>query len=361
MFSSTHIILYQGVSGVSSPSNANRGNPSALFTASSSPIIPQRTFSTTPSSTPFTNFSGGMGMGMGIGGGGIGTNAFGGGNQIAQQVHAFYLKHNPTKLDEIPKLLEKYKGQETELLRKLEKKYGVASPISSGFGGMGTGTVSPSHFGTSPSSIFGQQQQQTLGTGITSFGQVATSPFGLPAATSFGQPAATPFGQPASMSFGQPASTPFGQPASMSFGQPAATPFGQAASTPFGQPASMSLGQPAATPFGQAASTTFGQPAATPFGQPAATPFGQPAATPFGQPASTPFGQPAATPFGQLASTSFGQPAATPFGQPGAQLNNFGQQQQPQFGLTGSLSNQSNSNSSGTLFGNKGGNTPRWG
>ena len=49
---------------------------------------------------------------------------------IAQQVHTFYLKHNPTKVDEIPKLLEKYKGQEQELLRKLEKKYGVTSLVN---------------------------------------------------------------------------------------------------------------------------------------------------------------------------------------------------------------------------------------
>ena len=48
---------------------------------------------------------------------------------IADKVKAFYLQHNPSKLDEIPKLLEKYKGQEQELLRKLEKKYGVVTPI----------------------------------------------------------------------------------------------------------------------------------------------------------------------------------------------------------------------------------------
>ena len=57
------------------------------------------------------------------------------------QVSAFYLKHNPTKVEEIPKLLEKYRGQENELIRKLEKKYGVISGISStGDSGTGTGT-----------------------------------------------------------------------------------------------------------------------------------------------------------------------------------------------------------------------------
>ena len=44
-------------------------------------------------------------------------------------MHAFYVKHNPTKLDEIPKLLEKYRGQEPELIRKLEKKYNVTPSV----------------------------------------------------------------------------------------------------------------------------------------------------------------------------------------------------------------------------------------
>ena len=64
---------------------------------------------------------------------------------IAQQVHTFYLKHNPTKLDEIPKLLEKYKGQETELLRKLEKKYGVINVPQSPGGSLGSSFFSNSN------------------------------------------------------------------------------------------------------------------------------------------------------------------------------------------------------------------------
>ena len=61
-----------------------------------------------------------------------------------EQVSGFYLKHNPTKVEEIPKLLEKYRGQENELIRKLEKKYGVISGLSSTGDtstGTGTGTV----------------------------------------------------------------------------------------------------------------------------------------------------------------------------------------------------------------------------
>ena len=59
---------------------------------------------------------------------------------FSEQVTAFYLKHNPTKVDEIPKLLEKYRGQEPELIRKLEKKYGVVSGISTTADSAGTVT-----------------------------------------------------------------------------------------------------------------------------------------------------------------------------------------------------------------------------
>lgn len=58
---------------------------------------------------------------------------------FSEQVTAFYLKHNPTKVDEIPKLLEKYRGQEPELIRKLEKKYGVVSGITTTGDTAGTG------------------------------------------------------------------------------------------------------------------------------------------------------------------------------------------------------------------------------
>ena len=49
---------------------------------------------------------------------------------FSQQIYSFYEKYNPTKIHEIPKLLEKYKGQEQDLIRKLEKKYGVESGSS---------------------------------------------------------------------------------------------------------------------------------------------------------------------------------------------------------------------------------------
>jgi hypothetical protein len=38
-------------------------------------------------------------------------------------ITAFYQKHNPAKLEEIPTLLEKYKGKEEEMIAKLKKKY----------------------------------------------------------------------------------------------------------------------------------------------------------------------------------------------------------------------------------------------
>ena len=130
---------------------------------------------------------------------------------IAQQVHTFYLKHNPTKVDEIPKLLEKYKGQEQELLRKLEKKYGVTSLVSGlstpipqeKSGAQNNGTpidITKSGWGTnifttaatpsslnngnigSPSSLFGGQTGN-LGMGLIgsgSGGATTPTPFAVP-------------------------------------------------------------------------------------------------------------------------------------------------------------------------------------
>jgi hypothetical protein len=43
----------------------------------------------------------------------------------------FYVKYCPTKLGDIEKLLEKYKGREAEMFAKLSKKYNVANPLGS--------------------------------------------------------------------------------------------------------------------------------------------------------------------------------------------------------------------------------------
>jgi len=39
-------------------------------------------------------------------------------------LHAYYLKHNPKRLGDVPMILERYSGREKELFEKMEKKYG---------------------------------------------------------------------------------------------------------------------------------------------------------------------------------------------------------------------------------------------
>ena len=49
------------------------------------------------------------------------------GNDLVSRVRSFYKKHNPEKgEDEIAGILRFYVGRETELIRKLEKKYSAA-------------------------------------------------------------------------------------------------------------------------------------------------------------------------------------------------------------------------------------------
>ena len=42
---------------------------------------------------------------------------------VAEYVEDFYRRYNPSKLDDVPYILEKYTGKETELLAKLENQY----------------------------------------------------------------------------------------------------------------------------------------------------------------------------------------------------------------------------------------------
>jgi len=40
-----------------------------------------------------------------------------------ERIRAYYGEHNPSKMDDIPALLKKYKGKEKKLWRKLTNKY----------------------------------------------------------------------------------------------------------------------------------------------------------------------------------------------------------------------------------------------
>ena len=96
--------------------------------------------------------------------------------QYAQRVYQFYQQHNPTKLSEVPQLMEKYRGKEAELIQKLEMKYGGGNMVSPPTQGQGLGQ------GMGQGQGLGFQQQ-------TVFGGVGTSPFGQPTT------AVSPFGQ----------------------------------------------------------------------------------------------------------------------------------------------------------------------
>ena len=50
-----------------------------------------------------------------------------GGVSPAEQITSIYRQHNPTKLDSVPKLLEKYAGHEDQLLDSVMEKYGLTA------------------------------------------------------------------------------------------------------------------------------------------------------------------------------------------------------------------------------------------
>ena len=94
--------------------------------------------------------------------------------QYAQRVYQFYQQHNPTKLSEVPQLMEKYRGKEAELIQKLEMKYGGGNMVSPPTQGQGLGQ------GMGQGQGLGFQQQSVFGVGTSPFGQptTAVSPFG---------------------------------------------------------------------------------------------------------------------------------------------------------------------------------------
>lgn len=68
---------------------------------------------------------------------------------------AFYQKHNPAKINEIPKTLERYEGRERELFEKLAQRYRVPNPLDGstadrGFTGPSFSDSTPSPFPAAP-------------------------------------------------------------------------------------------------------------------------------------------------------------------------------------------------------------------
>lgn len=129
------------------------------------------------SSSPFANASTPLAAGTGGGSlfGGGSSSLFGGGGarpsssfntanttmDYEKIVRDIYTLHNPSKINDIPNVMQKYKGREDELIKNLQKKYPAAAtaiPPSIFATGAGVG-----HAATSPlqrSSLFGQPQPQ---------------------------------------------------------------------------------------------------------------------------------------------------------------------------------------------------------
>jgi len=203
-------------------------------------------------------------------------------NSFISMLTSFYQKHNPLKVGEVKKTLEKYDGRESEMFAKLAAKYKVPNPlegmtkksasdcssVSSGFGNLGStsalppisgfcatgvttspfssssGTTGPQQNPANTSSPFGSSgpaSSPTLNTGMFSsnsggFQASTQSPFGTSNSSTntaaFGRsPSATNSTVPAQSPFGE--STPFGAKTTGGFGNTTTpTPFGAPAPSP---------------------------------------------------------------------------------------------------------------------------------
>ena len=196
----------------------------------------------------------------------------------------FYQQKNPTKISEVDKLLEKYRGNEELMFRNLAKKY----------------QLDPSVFGLSAGGGFGSTPaQSTGGFGAASasnpggFASTSgTNPGGFGAASSgagFGQPSVlgggptfgggpSPFGQNSSFGSG-------GQSGGQAFGS-SSTPGGMGTSHTFGAASTPAFG---ASGFGALAHSSSPSPFGSPPGGFATAGFGS---SPGGFGSSTPFGAP---------------------------------------------------------------------
>jgi hypothetical protein len=164
----------------------------------------------------------------------------------------FYEKHNPAKVTEVHQTLEKYKGKENEMFKKLAQKYQTNNPLDdsysssqssqqpeSSFGGFGStlpGQNKPSPFTSQPAmqtSPFGNTvEKDEPKSPFPSFGSQTTAPFASNDSKSpFGSSSAAP-----AASFGNSSSTGFGGfgGAASSFGQ-GPSPFSK---SPFGSDSS---------------------------------------------------------------------------------------------------------------------------
>ena len=207
-----------------SPFNQNQST-------SQSPFGTKVTTSTTPfgqslSPTPFSTTTTSAGSSFG-------------GKSAKEILTSFYQQHNPSKIDEIDKLLQKYAGNEEQLFRNLAKKYNMDPSI---FGV--TNNAPAASFGSQ--SAFGQPSAPAIssGFGSSAFGQSSA----LGNSGGFGQSAPS-FGQ--TSGFGAMSSGPSSGFASFSQSTQGTGFGGLSGSTPaFGSP-SGGFGA-SSSPFGSA-------------------------------------------------------------------------------------------------------------
>lgn len=256
--------------GATSTTNSAFGSTSTSKPAFGSTSTPGTTtgfgFGPTPAPqlTPF-----GAQPSTGTGGFGNSTGAAAGTSapNYEQQVRQIYEQHNPSKLQDIPNLMQKYKGNEEDMLRKLRHKYNLPMPDTTPSAGTAP-TQTPSLFGN---------------TSMTS-APVNQSPFSTPAVrpplggggffgASQGSTQQSPFGQQA------PTPSPFGSMNTGGGGFGSLSTPGAVQQPMFGQPST-----PGGGGFGQT-STPVAVPIGGGFGQtstPVGGGFGQTSTTPFG-------------------------------------------------------------------------------
>jgi hypothetical protein len=161
----------------------------------------------------------------------------------------FYQQFNPSKVGEVGKHLEKYKGREAALFAKLAQKYSTTNPLEQSIPqspGNASESLPSSGFGTSTSSPFPPSPTSTAFPGQQK-PPLLSSPFGTPPKPGIAQ---SPFGAPA-ISAPTPAFGVSSMPSTSSFGQ--ITPLnasGQPGSSVFGQVPSAGLSP---SPFGSSA------------------------------------------------------------------------------------------------------------
>lgn len=207
---------------------------SSTFTPFGQTSMPSTPFGNTLRSTPSTPFGQPQGQ----------TNAsntsaqfaskspFGGearfgGKTTREILVSFYEQHNPAQLAKVDQVLQKYAGQEEQLLMNLAKKYKLdpatfgltgapAAPLASTFGAPVASFGQTSGFGASSTGFGGMKTQSSNAFG-QSFGSNPSSGFGsfanTPQTGGFGSlssnPSTSGFGN---TSFSAPGGTPFGAP-----------------------------------------------------------------------------------------------------------------------------------------------------